>query len=78
MPKIKGWKKTYNGKYKITYKCTGTHYGKIDIVKSPHWGWMVIIQRLPNRESGSSKDGFKTKQAALKFAINWMKRHPNG
>ena len=21
---------------------------------------------------------FKTKQAALKFAINWMKKHPNG
>ena len=78
MPRIKGWKR--KSKYHLWWNSKSGSSISIDDMKS-YWGvWYIPAERKINWRIDANKllGKFRTKQDALKFAINWMKKHPNG
>ncbi|RLG13926.1 MAG: hypothetical protein DRN66_03280 [Candidatus Nanohalarchaeota archaeon] len=81
MPKIKGWKKI-------------PHMNAYENTKTKHIIWLNVVLRsnspmlavslVKNRKTNGellrtfSAASAKGRKAQKRFAINWMKRHPNG
>jgi len=86
MPKIKGWKKVYEDKIIIDF------INEIPPWKIESRGGISCVRIIRSYNPETSKDfwsvklegksnkyySFKTKKQALKFAINWMRKHPKG
>ena len=82
MPRIKRWRKVKSRKYEILY-LNNEEDTLVQIVSNPCFsGWYVLIYKSKSGSFSHSNiiltDKFKTKTQALKFAINWMKKHPGG
>ena len=86
MPKIKNWKKEFEKKNEIMYRnlITGN---RLYIYKSEVFDeWKVKYGKIYRRKQGrlvwygggKILKLFQYKKNALKFAINWMKKHPEG
>ena len=81
---IKGWKQEYYSDYDCVWK--NNEESKVIMVgKAPYMKKEYRVEIRPivspsqlKHTKAIHKRNFKTKQSALKFAINWMKRHPNG
>jgi len=76
------WKKIKNNKYEILY-INKKEDTLVQIVNNSRLlGWYVSVFKsksgLFNYNNMILSDRFKTKSAALKFAKNWMKKHPYG
>jgi len=77
MPRIKNWKRLDSiGIFLFWWnRQADTEIGVTAAKKgcAPHapWIWRVWKNNQTLKE-------FKTKKEALKFAINWMREHPNG
>jgi len=74
MPKIRGWNKNRN---KLRWWNENRGYSEIEIEKEPLTKHSSRYYVYKNNVS-VNKHGFSTKQAALKYVYNYMKRHPNG
>ena len=79
MARIKGWKKTTNEKTWIEWQMFRSPWSRIVVRKNrtvyPWKGWHVEYKTIHNQYF---KKSFKTKIQALKFAIDWMKKHSKG
>ncbi len=73
MAKIKGWKKEISSERRIGY---GSEKSVIIIQKTINLDWLVYITYAGKKPSVTKY--FKTKKQALKFAKNYMKKHPRG
>jgi hypothetical protein len=88
MPRIKGWKKIFLIDKSITAYINDQGYSitRIAVLPDIKWKgkrktWIVQKHKKMVGKPFIFKDvgkGFGTKQQALKFAINYMKKHPRG
>ena len=82
MPRIKGWKKigeSGDNIYWETKKKSKTYKGQPYCILGV--GKHVIYKdswTFGTGEAPISMPRYKTKEQAIKHAINWMKTHPNG
>lgn len=77
MPRIINWKRLYGGRIFLYWwnKQADTGIEVTPIKKGIKWNTMWVWRVLKNNQVLKE---FKTKKEALKFAINWMREHPNG
>ena len=80
--RIKGWKKVKDNEYEKIWVCDK---GKamIDLVHNPNFrSWDIGIYRSDNGKFSfldiTEIEKFDNEKDALKFAVDWMKKHPNG
>jgi len=81
MPKIKGWLKTTNRANNMCWVNSNDANKVVRVVSQKvTQEYYLYPYGRPKWDVwyGKKIRTFKTKEAALKFAINWMKRHPNG
>jgi len=72
---MKGWIKIKDDKYGITYKHSRIYAHFVWIIND-HRNYEVFIPASARRKGKRKK--FETKAEALKYAKNWMKKHPRG
>ena len=74
MSKIKGWRKTRSDKYRQVWLHKSNKLA-VSVEKNDTRDPTVVY--YGNRNDARAKD-FKTKKQALKFAKQYMKKHPRG
>lgn len=72
MPRIKGWRKIRKDEWK-----SNENY-KIKIEKRPSNDYSIVLYRPDGVGRTLNYNIIDTKKQALKYARNWMKRHPRG
>lgn len=79
MPRIKGWKKgksTSRQQYYVNTNARDKRGGRIHMsIGNNGDEWVVFIVKKDRR---AIQPTFATKKEAYEYAINYMKRHPNG
>jgi len=73
MPRIKGWIKTGNLHYRKEYTNRNKKSFVVVILGEPK-----RVQYLDKPHHVAFERQFKARKEAIKFAINWMREHPNG
>lgn len=79
--KIKGWKKVSSLDGSIIYenKKTGKYLDIINVYPLVPMGcYAKPVYKVRTPERRDYKSGFKTKSQAHNYAINWMRKHPQG
>ena len=75
MARIKGWEKQAQSKVFILWTLKDSFYPAIEIRENYFGLWNVYL--LKETKNFVLKENL-TKSQAIRFAKNWMKRHPNG
>jgi len=76
MPKIKGWRRIDKNRWRSRKSIISVEYNRKVWGYQPPTGWYVWLHRRGSNPRRIKR--FKTKEYAIRFAINWMKRHPKG
>ena len=76
MLKLKNWRKITEDKKDIVW--ANKNVISVVFVRTSNNKYVVSIPKNRGKHFHYTHKWFKTKAQALKFAINWMKKHPNG